>query len=111
MKKYIIKSIILSVLVGFSGYSLQASADDLDASQPAGQQTVHNEKSFSPRAYCHAGDGSVTETIQNDIYLCCYEAQHKCLAIDTNKFMSWVVDYGAKDTGNLDLSLGNNHAY
>lgn len=111
MKKHIIKSIILSVLVGFSGYSLQAYAEDLDASQPAGQQTVHKETSFSPRAHCRAGDGNVTETSQNNIYLCCYEAKHKCLAIDTHKSISWAVAYGAKDTVNLDLSLGINHAY
>ena len=64
---------------------------------------LHNEMSFSPRAYCRSGDGSVTETSQNDIYLCCYEAKHKCLAIDMNKSISWAVAYGAKDIGNLDL--------
>lgn len=111
MKKYINKAIILSLLVGFSGYSVQSLADGQGAPQAVDRETIREEATFSPRAHCRAGNGIVKETSKNDVYLCCYQAKHKCLAIDTHKSISWSVAYEAKEIGNVDSYLGSNHAY
>jgi hypothetical protein len=107
MNKHILKPVILSVLAGFSGTSIQAIAGE----QPGDLRAGNNETAFSARGFCRSGEGNVTETTHNNIYLCCYEAKGKCLAIDTQKSISWAVAYSTKDIANVDLSLGFSYAY
>ncbi len=44
---------------------------------------------LSPRAFCRATGGIVTETVQANMYLCCYEKLKKCVLSDTDQEVSW----------------------
>lgn len=93
MKTNILQPVILSAVLGFLAGPIQASASDQGPVQKPDQQIVLSKADFSPRAYCRAGNGTVTNIDRSTIYLCCYKAKAKCVLSDTNKSISWIVPY------------------
>lgn len=41
--------------------------------------TAQQVAEFSPRAYCQATNGTVSETGKSAIYICCYRDKQKCV--------------------------------
>lgn len=52
---------------------------------------------LSPRAFCRATGGIVSETAQQNIYLCCYEERKKCVLSDTDQEVSWHISLQVKE--------------
>lgn len=48
------------------------------------------QATFSPREYCRTSGGKVSETLEKNIYLCCYPAKDKCVATDIQSSVSWI---------------------
>lgn len=46
----------------------------------------------APRAFCEQRGGTVTETGDREVYVCCYREQRKCLVSNTRLNQSVVVD-------------------
>lgn len=46
----------------------------------------------APRAFCEHRGGTVTETGDREVYVCCYREQRKCLVSNTRLKQSVVVD-------------------
>ena len=43
---------------------------------------AHGEEEFSLRAFCTTRGGTVLETGDPDIHICCYMHPHRCVAVD-----------------------------
>lgn len=55
----------------------------------------------NPRAYCTRTGGQIQETGHPSVYICCYPDRQKCLAIDTEQRLSWIVPLQPQHTGTI----------
>ena len=61
---------------------------------PGSAQTESTEliSSLAARTFCEQRGGTVTETGDQDVYVCCYKQQRKCLVSNTRLSQSVMVD-------------------
>jgi hypothetical protein len=80
---------LLTLLMVFALNSSMATA----GSNKQGLVNQQSQTAFSARQYCRSSGGQVTETANQNIYLCCYKNKHKCIVSDTGKTVSWTIPY------------------
>lgn len=81
---------LLTILMVFALNSSMATAGSIMQGHEKQQQSAD---AFSPRQYCRSSGGQVTETANQDVYLCCYKNKHKCIVSDTSQAVSWSIPY------------------
>ncbi|MFZ5622461.1 MAG: hypothetical protein ACOY5W_15690 [Pseudomonadota bacterium] len=52
------------------------------ASWAAAGASAEGERAWSPRAFCLARGGAVTETPDPQVHVCCYAAGQRCVAVN-----------------------------
>lgn len=60
-----------------------------------------SQSEFSPRAYCSSTGGSITETGNDAIYICCYETKQKCIVSNIEKGFSRLINLPEQKRVNL----------
>jgi hypothetical protein len=92
MKKIFCIPLMILTVSHFAGYCLLAHADNVMKVhvQTDGFSKLSN---YSPRQYCNATGGRVSETSQQHIYLCCYMKKNKCIVANIKDTVSWLFPY------------------
>ena len=58
---------------------------------------AYGEPVASAREYCHTGGGTLQETGDPDMHICCYTARQRCLAVNERSRLSIRVVFPGED--------------
>ncbi|MBI5462936.1 MAG: hypothetical protein HY941_12195 [Gammaproteobacteria bacterium] len=89
---YSMRIVSLATLLLLAGFAHAASN--------AAQTETTGESPWLPaRVFCEQRGGTITETGNEDVYICCYKQKQKCLVSNTRSKQSFLVDLPWKTTG------------
>lgn len=89
--------LVLMVTIGVLISSATGTAGEVFILSDQPSQIIQEQIASSTLLFCRNSGGIVHKTDQENIYICCYEFESKCVVTDTKRLVSWPIPFSDRE--------------